>query len=866
MMNGAEAPTMDSDKGMEKELRLALAIRGGVSLAVWMGGACSEVDRLRRTSPGDPTPYGILLRAAGYHSAVVDVVAGTSAGGLNGALMASSIVYGSVFDQQVRDLWLQLGDLGQLVRPVFGRRPESLLNGDGYFYAQLHEQMSNLRREPPPGQKLGKARLDLVLTGTLLEPRVVEDYPALGAPIKSVRHRAAFRFRHQLRPSKEEIPLPPGFNYPLSDFEPSENAIQSLRQLAYAARSTSSFPGAFEPARIRFADPSSAPDSAPPEPPSTFYGIYSESRQPSDGDGEPDLVVDGGVLDNIPIAWAVRSIAAAPANGAVDRWLVYLQPLPPSQPKSRPMRTPWRMFNTLLRVQQVKAKVESIADDFDHLNHYQQEARRREGFHQVLDQILGQGIAQQDGAALLQSVARRARAAAADYRKRLGKLEAERISALWCNPLPVLGVDPLGYRGIKASPLAGRPKRSETGAICAVDLLATLNGSDSAELALDPVVDPEADDFNALVTLGSAIRTPQALGRTVGVLLDACHGLDEAGHEFKADLYDIRFGIELLIACHDRALVDQADADTRTGDAVELVRRALFQLTGRPRSTGWPADPFRAYWDRLVQHASQLAKFARDSKPAPGSGSALLTCLDAAQDERDPAKATEALLVAIELLTGPLRPDPLAETCDINFHMVSADNTTPIKQLMRDEKTPLPVDRKLAGNQLYNFGGFLSARWRLNDWTWGRMDAARSLVDITAHHLDDAGWDTLARHMSMRRGTSHTKLLDELCHRLHLQILHDELPLLARLRNRPPDLTLIKSVQSAPTDRPDPPDVELLLKVGKESWRRLALRRFKVILRLLGVTLRTLLPVYETARKGESAAATSMTREEGRLR
>ena len=31
-----------------QELRLALAMRGGVSLAVWIGGAVSEIERLRR--------------------------------------------------------------------------------------------------------------------------------------------------------------------------------------------------------------------------------------------------------------------------------------------------------------------------------------------------------------------------------------------------------------------------------------------------------------------------------------------------------------------------------------------------------------------------------------------------------------------------------------------------------------------------------------------------------------------------------------------------------------------------------------------------------------------------------------------------
>ena len=40
------------------------------------------------------------------------------------------------------------------------------------------------------------------------------------------------------------------------------------------------------------------------------------------------------------------------------------------------------------------------------------------------------------------------------------------------------------------------------------------------------------------------------------------------------------------------------------------------------------------------------------------------------------------------------------------------------------------TDQKLAGNQLNNLGAFLSARWRQNDWIWGRLDAATSLARL----------------------------------------------------------------------------------------------------------------------------------------
>ncbi len=118
----------------DKELRLALAMRGGVSLAVWMGGACREVARLREQalrlnsrehgSDADgnapPVPpcgvYERLLEYYGYDGVSVDVLAGTSAGGLNGALMAAHLVYGMPFDHRIRNIWLQVGHLEILAR------------------------------------------------------------------------------------------------------------------------------------------------------------------------------------------------------------------------------------------------------------------------------------------------------------------------------------------------------------------------------------------------------------------------------------------------------------------------------------------------------------------------------------------------------------------------------------------------------------------------------------------------------------------------------------------------------------------------------------------------------------------------------
>ena len=92
----------------EKELRLALVCYGGVSLAIYMHGTTKEVWKLCRASmrrrlatsqaipPADDSEivYGALLDALAPYldlRVLVDIVAGASAGGINGILLAQAI-------------------------------------------------------------------------------------------------------------------------------------------------------------------------------------------------------------------------------------------------------------------------------------------------------------------------------------------------------------------------------------------------------------------------------------------------------------------------------------------------------------------------------------------------------------------------------------------------------------------------------------------------------------------------------------------------------------------------------------------------------------------------------------------------------
>src|SRR6059058_4276384 len=108
-----------------KEVRYALVLNGGVSLAIWMGGVTHELNRLRMASE-EMTLSGAeglvletwrkILSATG-RTARVDLVAGTSAGGLNGSLLATAVARGADMPN-MSEQWMNLASLevGKLTR------------------------------------------------------------------------------------------------------------------------------------------------------------------------------------------------------------------------------------------------------------------------------------------------------------------------------------------------------------------------------------------------------------------------------------------------------------------------------------------------------------------------------------------------------------------------------------------------------------------------------------------------------------------------------------------------------------------------------------------------------------------------------
>ena len=110
-----------------------------------------------------------LLKALTDSDIVVDVISGTSAGGINGIMLSYALCNGCEFATSA-DLWRMHGDLAKLLRPLHDDpdKATSLLNSEGYYQEGLEKvfrQMTacggNRQEDPSPVREL-----DLFVTST----------------------------------------------------------------------------------------------------------------------------------------------------------------------------------------------------------------------------------------------------------------------------------------------------------------------------------------------------------------------------------------------------------------------------------------------------------------------------------------------------------------------------------------------------------------------------------------------------------------------------------------------------------------------------------------------------------------------------
>ncbi len=343
----------------EKELRLALICYGGISLAVYMHGVTKEIWHLAQASRDhqegreNTSAYAKLLKQIAQKCGVSlrilpDIIAGASAGGINGIFLAQAVATGQSLEP-LTAMWLDNADVDQLLDP--DARPDSnftkfwatplawmALRKPGGMVEQtvsaegreeVRDKLSRFVRarwfEPPFGGagftamllRAFDAMTGQPVTGRLLPP----DQPLDLFVSVTDFHGAPSRLR---------------LNSPAESYENEHRLTVSFRQartderladpaeLVFAARATASFPGAFPPFSVVELD-----------------GVLADMKQAWPGrkaflartlaahkNPEEAVLIDGSVLANAPFEPAIAALRGRPARREVDRRFVYIDPKP----------------------------------------------------------------------------------------------------------------------------------------------------------------------------------------------------------------------------------------------------------------------------------------------------------------------------------------------------------------------------------------------------------------------------------------------------------------------------------------------------------------------------------------------------------
>jgi patatin-related protein len=344
-----------------QEVRFAIVMYGGVSLAIYINGIAQELLRLVRATArkqqanfnGTERIYrkvsyllaneSLTMEELNKASAdttklpptrfLVDILSGTSAGGINGIFLAKALANGQDMEE-LKNLWVTEGDIETLLndkksieKPLsLQDPPTSLLNSERMYLKLLQafegmDESGGARKESDESPFVDE--LDLFVTstdlqGVVLPIRLSDDL------VYERRHRNVMRFVY----SEQSVSGEPTRN----DFYAAYNPF-----LAYAARCTSSFPFAFEPMclsdidsllkklrKYNVNDECSSSSGMWRR----FYRDYLDPRGVSTLPFPKRAFGDGGYLDNKPFSYATETLMHRNADVPVDRKLIYIEPSP----------------------------------------------------------------------------------------------------------------------------------------------------------------------------------------------------------------------------------------------------------------------------------------------------------------------------------------------------------------------------------------------------------------------------------------------------------------------------------------------------------------------------------------------------------
>lgn len=697
------------------ELRLAVTFTGGVSLAVWMGGMAREMNlllaasRIRRgESVADTTEQGRRVRA-GYGALLdllkldcrMDVLSGTSAGGINAVILGLANVQGFDLDE-LRNLWFDEGSLGKLLRnPADKQAPPSLLYGDKSLLQGLTTALTQLAASWKAAAHPGQNPTQVFITTTLLSGEASTFTDAYGTLVRDIDHHGLFKFTTK------------------------DLTHQNVPALALAARCSASFPVAFEPSLVPIGSDigASHPDMS----------RFTEAQV-------TQFAADGGLLANQPLGPALQAVFDQPADRDVRRVLAFVVPLlgGAGLPASKLTLADTPDLAAALRADVSAMLSQTISGDLATITAHNQQVKARSDARQELARL---GAKMRELARLGEQIPELARLGA-QLQPRLGAYFWASYREQRASSVARAAADEVMKRATAGPPVEGRP------AGFGADADHAMAAARKAAADALPRQLPAVGDYDRVHGMNAAGRDALDDGRaTVIALLNRAYQLVPAAD--KQQLGDLR--MLATTAMPDRTEQSHADTLKNALGAAQApavatdAARAISAATAVSAllSANMLVEPGRKPWEELAAVVVGLRNLVPPSSRPAADGDA--TGNGGAPSEQDPAGSDAAFVWdLLDYLTDEIGADP-AETAARLFDLhvaryvmqpdaLVADQALELVAMTSDTRTCLDrrtlAREKLTGLQLNHFGAFYKASWRANDWMWGRLDGAGWLVHV----------------------------------------------------------------------------------------------------------------------------------------
>ncbi|NVJ99489.1 MAG: patatin-like protein [Alphaproteobacteria bacterium] len=752
----------------EKELRLALVCYGGASLAIYMNGISSEILKLVRASKTYHSISGRIERAATTFEksrterpyftdteslyfelfqalghkldlrVIVDVISGASAGGINGIFLARALAHDLDFDP-LRTMWLNLGDIEELMEEdtiadrsskfylypflwMFGSKAFGDQKPDPETQRKLFRFVRSRWFQPPFSgtrmltwmlnacENMGHAdtedtlmppghRLDLFvsLTNFFGQPRHIK----LHDPGEVLEHQ-------------HSVILNFGYRQAATGAIQSDFTDGNIPGLGFAARATSSFPGAFPPLRLQ--DLEERLTARRQDWPHrdmfltrnfpALVGDMSTLSQMS--------FIDGGVTNNKPFGAAIGAVYERPAHREVDRRIIYVDPLP-DDPETllesqRHAELPG-FFRTILSSLAEIPRREPIYEDLRAIDRQNKNARRFEAtiqsaeaeVNRLVDRVLNLDAERHVDTAMLASWRERAHEEAHKHTGFSYSSYMQSKTVRMLERLSQLMVEGAALRAVKLS---------ETDTFEALRKWAERKGLLCPEGGVVEIVPEQGMQYHV-------------------------RRLRELDVDYR--VRRLRFVLMKL----NRFM--QKDNQAHLVEPVKKIKKQIYTMLEAYRNR-WAADQYDgAIFERLVtQPIDDLAITSFLDSIAEKMS---LEDLDYDQDETfsmalSVLPQNQLRLALFRAYVGYAFYDvlmlPMSNSADLlEIDEIRVARISPLDcETMQDESDKQP----LLGTQLYNFGAFFSRKSRENDYIWGRLHAANRVVDFM---LDAAGDDPL---------------------------------------------------------------------------------------------------------------------------